>query len=153
MSLEALKALVRREGLTTLTDNRIKSNGHSAPNSPIAAAIAPSSSSSGGNNSEDQDNSNNNDSDNVDNCLLCFDHARCTDCSYGFSMASDCINHLAALQKQALNASERLQELVEMRERMLEASEAFRLSQFEDGHGNGSNRDSNGHQQHEVKES
>jgi hypothetical protein len=44
-------------------------------------------------------------------------------------MAGDCISHLAALQKQALDANKRLQALVEMRERMFEASEAMRASE------------------------
>jgi hypothetical protein len=69
--------------------------------------------------------------------LMTYDHARCADCSYGYSMAVDCINHLAALQKQALDANKRLQSLVEMRERMLEASDLMRAS-FTDGNGGGS---------------
>ncbi len=54
-----------------------------------------------------------------------FDHSRCTDCSFGYSMACDCMSHLAALQKQAQDANRRLQMLVEVRERMLEAAESL----------------------------
>lgn len=56
---------------------------------------------------------------------ITFDHSRCADCSYGYSMACDCMSHLAALQKQAQDANKRLQSLVEIRERMLETVEYF----------------------------
>eukprot|EP01038_Epipyxis_sp_PR26KG_P010107 gene10107-13583_t len=55
--------------------------------------------------------------------VLKFDHDRCSDCSYGYSITCDCTNHLAALQKQAVEANMRLQALVEMRERMTEVSD------------------------------
>jgi hypothetical protein len=61
--------------------------------------------------------------------MLTFDHSRCTDCAYGYSMAGDCISHLAALQKQALDANKRLQALVEIRERMNEVSDSMRASE------------------------
>ena len=61
-----------------------------------------------------------------------FDHSRCTDCSYGYSMACDCMSHLAALQKQAQDANRRLQMLVEVRERMLEAAETLSRTLNED---------------------
>lgn len=57
-----------------------------------------------------------------------FDHSRCSDCSYGYSITCDCSNHLSALQKQALEANMRLQSLVEMREKMAEASEELSMS-------------------------
>jgi hypothetical protein len=55
--------------------------------------------------------------------LLSFDHQRCADCSYGYAMACDCMNHLTALQKQVHDANKRLQALVESRERLREAYE------------------------------
>jgi hypothetical protein len=61
-----------------------------------------------------------------------FDHARCTDCSFGYSMSCDCMSHLAALQKQAQDANRRLQMLVEVRERMLEAAEILSRTMNED---------------------
>ena len=54
---------------------------------------------------------------------LTFDHARCTDCSYGYLKTCDCTNHLNALQKQSTDANDRLQQLVEMRERVFEEAE------------------------------
>jgi hypothetical protein len=56
---------------------------------------------------------------------ITFDHSRCADCSYGYSITCDCTNHLAALQQQALDANQRLQALVEMREKMCEVAEEF----------------------------
>jgi hypothetical protein len=110
-SLDALKTVVKREGL-------------------------------GGNSSDSGNNSNNNSSghthgsgsaesgaDADDKDFLTFDHSRCTDCAYGYSMAGDCISHLAALQKQALDANKRLQALVEIRERMNEVSDTLRASE------------------------
>jgi hypothetical protein len=61
-----------------------------------------------------------------------FDHARCTDCGYGYSMACDCMSHFQALQKQAQDANRRLLALVEVRERMLEAAENLSKSLNED---------------------
>ncbi len=61
-----------------------------------------------------------------------FDHGRCTDCSYGYSMACDCMSHLAALQKQAQDANKRLQSLVEIREKMFEAAENLARSMNEE---------------------
>jgi len=52
-----------------------------------------------------------------------FDHSRCQDCSYGYMKTCDCTNHLNALQKQSLDANDRLQQLVEMRERVFEEAE------------------------------
>lgn len=52
-----------------------------------------------------------------------FDHARCQDCSYGYLKTCDCTNHLNALQKQSTDANDRLQQLVEMRERVYEEAE------------------------------
>lgn len=57
-----------------------------------------------------------------------FDHDRCSDCSYAYSITYDCTNHLMALQKQALEANQRLQALVEMRERLAETSEELSMS-------------------------
>lgn len=54
---------------------------------------------------------------------LTFDHSRCVDCSYGYSITCECMSHLSTLQKQAQDANKRLQALVEIRERMMEASE------------------------------
>ena len=54
---------------------------------------------------------------------LTFDHGRCTDCAYGYMKTCDCTNHLNALQKQSTDANDRLQQLVEMRERVYEEAE------------------------------
>ncbi len=50
-----------------------------------------------------------------------FDHSRCADCSYAYSITCDCTNHFSALQKQATDANQKLQALVEIREKMSEA--------------------------------
>jgi hypothetical protein len=56
-----------------------------------------------------------------DDCeQMTFDHSRCADCSYAYSITCDCTNHFAALQKQALEANQKLQALVEIREKMSE---------------------------------
>jgi hypothetical protein len=52
-----------------------------------------------------------------------FDHSRCQDCSFGYLKTCDCTNHLNALQKQSVDANDRLQQLVEMRERVFEEAE------------------------------
>ncbi|RYG68750.1 hypothetical protein EON64_04470 [archaeon] len=52
-----------------------------------------------------------------------FDHFRCLDCSFGYSITCECMSHLSTLQKQAQDANKRLQALVEIRERMTEAAE------------------------------
>lgn len=108
-SLDALKTVVKREGLASGNSNSANSssNNNSSSSSASEAVL---------DEGEDRD-------------LLVFDHSRCTECAYGYSMAGDCISHLAALQKQALDANKRLQLLVEMRERMYEASEAMRASE------------------------
>lgn len=54
---------------------------------------------------------------------LTFDHSTCVDCSYGYSITCECMSHLSTLQKQAQDANKRLQALVEIRERMMEAAE------------------------------
>ncbi len=57
----------------------------------------------------------------MDDCEpMTFDHSRCADCSYAYSITCDCTNHFAALQKQALEANQKLQSLVEIREKMSE---------------------------------
>lgn len=96
-SLDALKTVVKREGIAT-------------PNSPNGSSSYSYSNDPDGGQTEEQ---------------VTFDHSRCADCSYGYSMACDCMSHLAALQKQAQDANKRLQSLVEIRERMLETVEYF----------------------------
>ena len=59
--------------------------------------------------------------------VAAFDHSRCSDCSYGYSMTCDCAAHLEALQQQAHCANDRLHQLVEIREQLSE--EAERLSE------------------------
>lgn len=54
-----------------------------------------------------------------------FDHNSCVDCSYGYSITCECMSHLSTLQKQAQDANKRLQALVEIRERMVEAAETI----------------------------
>ena len=58
-----------------------------------------------------------------------FDHARCQDCSFGYLKTCDCTNHLSALQKQSQDANDRLQQLVEMRERVYEEAEKLIAAQ------------------------
>ena len=36
-----------------------------------------------------------------------FDHSRCSDCSYGYSITCDCTNHMTNLQKQGQDANDR----------------------------------------------
>jgi hypothetical protein len=61
------------------------------------------------------------DMDGADDCEpMTFDHSRCADCSYAYSITCDCTNHFAALQKQAMEANQKLQSLVEIREKMSE---------------------------------
>jgi hypothetical protein len=50
---------------------------------------------------------------------LCLNHDQCHDCSYVQMITSDCINHLNLLTKQTVDASQRLLQLVELRERVL----------------------------------
>lgn len=47
-----------------------------------------------------------------------FNHDQCHDCSYVQMIANDCINHLNLLTKQTVDASQRLLQLVELRERV-----------------------------------
>lgn len=63
------------------------------------------------------------------NRTLTFDHGRCTDCSYGYLKTCDCTSHLNAIQKQSLDANDRLQQLVEMRERVFEEAEKLIAAQ------------------------
>lgn len=116
-ALDALKTVVKREGLGS--DNNSNNNNSSHYNNLD---------SNNTNDSAEQSHSNNISQEEKD--LLTFDHSRCSDCSYGYSMATDCISHLAALQKQALDANKRLQSLVEMRERMNEVADAMRVSEM-----------------------
>lgn len=50
---------------------------------------------------------------------MCLNHDQCHDCSYVQMITSDCINHLNLLTKQTVDASQRLLQLVELRERVL----------------------------------
>jgi len=59
---------------------------------------------------------------------LCYDHDRCTDCSYVSTIAAHCYNNLNALNEHALETNNRLHELVELREKMKEYAEISRLS-------------------------
>ena len=86
---------------------------------------------------------------------MAFDHSRCSDCSYGYSITCDCTNHMVTLQKQGQEANDRsvhvthtnpfvifdanihtyihtphvlysrLRELVVMREKMVDVSTQF----------------------------
>jgi hypothetical protein len=47
-----------------------------------------------------------------------LNHDQCHDCSYVQMITSDCINHLNLLTKQTVDASQRLLQLVELRERV-----------------------------------
>ena len=78
-----------------------------------------------------------------------FEHTRCADCSYGYTMADDCLSHLAALQKQAIEANLRLHALVETRERMIDAMEAMKRQERES---NGERGSVVGERETEVKE-
>lgn len=60
-----------------------------------------------------------------------FDHSRCVDCSYGYSLTCECMSHMSTLQKQAQDANKRLQALVEMREKMVEAAELMNQQQLD----------------------
>lgn len=68
-----------------------------------------------------------------------YDHSRCADCSYGYSMTYDCTNHLAALRKQALEANTRLQSIVEIRERIADENERLTLLESAKNEGNDKN--------------
>jgi len=61
----------------------------------------------------------------AEDATISFDHSRCSDCSYGYSITSDCTNHMITLQKQGHEANNRLRELVVMREKMAEVSLQF----------------------------
>ena len=47
-----------------------------------------------------------------------FNHDQCHDCSYVQMITTDCITHLNLLTKQTVEASQRLLQLVELRERV-----------------------------------
>jgi hypothetical protein len=47
-----------------------------------------------------------------------FNHDQCHDCSYVQMITNDCITHLNLLTKQTAEASQRLLQLVELRERV-----------------------------------
>lgn len=49
---------------------------------------------------------------------IIFNHDQCHDCSYVQLITNDCINHLNLLTKQTVDASQRLLQLVELRERV-----------------------------------
>jgi hypothetical protein len=68
-----------------------------------------------------------------DLAIMTFDHARCVDCSYGYAITCECMSHLSTLQKQAQDANKRLQALVEVRERMVEAAELLNQQQQLEG--------------------
>jgi hypothetical protein len=51
---------------------------------------------------------------------ICFDHAHCSDCAVGHTIASDCFSALSSLHDQAVAANDRLSQLVELRERVSE---------------------------------
>lgn len=63
----------------------------------------------------------------LDPTMIEFDHCRCTDCSYGCTITSDCTNNLVALRQQAIEANTRLQSLVEIRERIGEIASEIEL--------------------------
>ncbi len=48
-----------------------------------------------------------------------FNHDQCHDCSYVQMITADCIAHLNSLAKQTGEASQRLLQLVELRERVI----------------------------------
>ena len=47
-----------------------------------------------------------------------FNHEHCHDCSYVQSISMDCVNHLQDLTRQTAEASQRLLQLVELREKV-----------------------------------
>jgi len=63
----------------------------------------------------------------LDPTMIEFDHSRCTDCSYGCTITGDCTNNLVALRHQAIEANNRLQSLVEIRERIGEIAAEIEL--------------------------
>lgn len=67
------------------------------------------------------------DSSGLNNTNDNFDHSMCEDCSYSYAMACDCVSHLEILQKQALDANQRLQSIVEIREKMIDSSNTLQL--------------------------
>lgn len=58
-----------------------------------------------------------------------FDHAQCHDCSYVQSISRDCVTHLQSLTKQTVDASQRLLQLVELRERVRDSAEFLSLEE------------------------
>jgi hypothetical protein len=58
-----------------------------------------------------------------------FDHEQCHDCSYVQSISRDCVTHLQNLTKQTVDASQRLLQLVELRERVRDSAEFLRLEE------------------------
>lgn len=64
-----------------------------------------------------------NEHDNGPESLPIFDHSHCHDCSYVQSISSDCVSHLQSLTKQTVEASQRLLQLVELRERVRDSAE------------------------------
>ncbi|CAE7511811.1 unnamed protein product, partial [Symbiodinium microadriaticum] len=62
-----------------------------------------------------------------------FDHAHCHDCSYVQSISRDCVVHLQSLTKQTVDASQRLLQLVELREKVRDSAEFLSVDDLSDG--------------------
>lgn len=56
-----------------------------------------------------------------------FNHEHCHDCSYVQSISMDCVNHLQDLTRQTAEASQRLLQLVELREKVRDSAEFLHL--------------------------
>jgi hypothetical protein len=109
-SLESLRGATKRDGIPTVLSRGSMGDPAAPEDVTEAEPVATSSSSAPVPSSSST-------------AAEVFDHSRCADCSYGYAMACDCMNHLTALQKQANDANTRLQLLVEARERMMESNE------------------------------
>ena len=59
---------------------------------------------------------------------ICFDHAYCSDCAVGHTIASDCFTALSSLHDQALAANDRLSRIVELRERVMEIATSLDIA-------------------------
>ena len=61
-----------------------------------------------------------------------FDHAQCHDCSYVQSISKDCVTHLQSLTKQTVESSQRLLQLVELREKVRDSAEFLSIDDMGD---------------------
>lgn len=75
-------------------------------------------SSNNGDNGSSTNGNNNNNGGSSNSSTPQFNHDQCHDCSYVQMITTDCITHLNLLTKQTVEASQRLLQLVELRERV-----------------------------------